>query len=147
VAVEDVSDVPGGELPDPRLAALETAALLVRQQTPEAVLGALVDNAAADFIATWVAVVERSSGRVAASFGEHPPASWITAFVAGSRAAAAAEGPDDVAWAPLERACVDLVVGRPGRPVRGRERRQLGALAEIADVRWSELSSPGDRSR
>lgn len=140
VAVEDVHHVPGESLPDPRLAALETAALLVRQASSEAVLGALVERASADFSAAWGAVVHVAGGRLLASFGEPPPAAWIGAFVTGSRVADTPGGPDDVAWAPLARAALDLVVGRPGRPVRRRERQQLVALAEIADVRWAELS-------
>ena len=147
VAVEDIADVPGGILPDPRLAALETAAVLVRQPTGDAVLASLVHQAAHDFIATWVAVVDGAGQLVLASFGSPPPASWITAFVGGSRAAATAEGPDDVAWAPLARASLDLVVGRPGRPIRGRERQQLVALAEIADVRWAELADTRPEAR
>jgi hypothetical protein len=146
VAVEDVHAVPGGELPDPRLAALETAAVLVRQQTPEAVLQALVEHAAHDLSAEWGAVLDGAQPRVLASIGEAPPAPWIAAFVSGSRAAAAPEGPEDVAWASLERASLDLVFGRPGRPVRGRERQQLVALASIADVRWAELAAVADRS-
>ena len=140
VAVEDVADVPGGILPDPRLAGLESAAVLVRQTTKEAVLDSLVQQAAHDFSATWVAAVSTSDPVVLASAGSPPPATWISAFVSGSRAASTTEGPEDVAWAALERAALDVVVGRPGRPVRGRERQQLAALAEIADVRWAELS-------
>ena len=143
VAVEDVADVPGGVLPDPRLAALETASVLVRQDSAAGVLAALVEHAAHDFAATWAAVVDGSSTEALASFGEPPPAAWITAFVGGSRAAATVEGPEDVAWAPLVRASLDLVLGRPGRPVRARERQQLAALAEIADVRWAERRVAG----
>jgi hypothetical protein len=140
VAVEDVQLVPGEGLPDPRLAALETAALLVQQQSPERVLDALVDHAAHDFSAAWVAVIDGEGHAVHAAFGSPPPASWIGAFVGGSRVASTVEGPDDMAWATLHRARLDLVVGRPGRPFRARERQQLGALAEIADVRWAELA-------
>ncbi|HUP85237.1 MAG TPA: hypothetical protein VM143_06180 [Acidimicrobiales bacterium] len=138
VAVEDVQPVPGLGLPDPRLAALETAALLVQQPTPQLVLDALVDRAAHDFSAAWVAVIDGDGRSVRAAFGSTPPASWIAAFVTGSRAASA-DGPDDMAWASLRGAGLDLVVARPGRPFRARERRQLGALAGIADVRWVEL--------
>jgi hypothetical protein len=34
---------------------------------------------------------------------------------------------------------VNLLVGRSGRPLRARERRQLAALARIADTRWTEV--------
>jgi hypothetical protein len=48
-------------------------------------------------------------------------------------------GPDDVAWAALASADLAVVLGRDGRPFRARERRQLAALARIADRRWAEL--------
>jgi hypothetical protein len=145
VAVEDIAAVPGGGMPDPRLAALETAALLVQQVTPGGVLESLAEHAAHDFSAAWVAVIDGAGSRVHAAVGTPPPAPWIAAFVAGSRALDGAppdaqSGPEDMAWARLARADLDLVVGRPGRPVRRRERLQLKALAEIADVRWSELA-------
>ena len=139
VAVEDIAAVPGEGMPDPRLAALETAALLVQQVTPGGVLEALAEHAAHDFSAAWVAVIDGAGSRVHAAVGTPPPAPWIAAFVAGSRSLEGS-GPEDMAWARLARANLDLVVGRPGRPVRRRERLQLKALAEIADVRWSELA-------
>jgi hypothetical protein len=136
VAVEDIAAVPGEGLPDPRVAALETAARLVQEHTPDGVLAALAERTRNDFFAEWVAVID--GDRVRAAVGEAPPAAWIAAFVAGSRSLDSA-GPEDMAWARLTRSGLDLVVGRPGRPVRQRERLQLGALAEIADVRWAEL--------
>jgi hypothetical protein len=141
VAVEDLHQVPGEGLPDPRLAALETAALLVQLDEPDAVLEALVEHAAHDFGATWACVIDGQARAIQASVGEPPPAPWLAAFVVGSRSAAtgADAGPDDVAWTRLTRSNLDLVLGRPGRPVRARERRQLAALGEIADVRWAEL--------
>ena len=141
VAVEDVHHIAGESLPDPRLAALETAARLVRQQSPDTVLASLVEHAANDFSAAWGAVVDGAGQRIVTAVGEPPPAPWINAFVTGSRAADTPAGPEDVAWATLARASLELVVGRPGRPVRARERLQLAALAEIADVRWAELAT------
>ncbi|MGH9269291.1 MAG: amino acid-binding protein, partial [Acidimicrobiales bacterium] len=44
VVVEDLRPAPG-PLPDPRVAALESAELLVQQRTPAAVVGALADHA------------------------------------------------------------------------------------------------------
>lgn len=139
VAVEDVYDVPGGELPDPRLAALETAAILVQLDDPAAVLAALVEHAAHDFGAGWACVIDTHGPRVHAAVGEAPPAAWVAAFVVGSRTAPDG-APEDVAWSRLGRADLDVVLGRPGRPLRARERRQLAALGEIADVRWAELA-------
>jgi hypothetical protein len=145
VAVEDLHQVPGGGLPDPRLAALETAALLVQLDDPGAILQALAEHAAVDFGAPWAGVVDVASSTVLAVVGEPPPAPWLAAFVTGSRSADAGDsGPEDMAWTHLARSGYDLVLGRPGRPVRGRERRQLAALGEIADVRWAERSG-GDQ--
>ena len=141
VSVEDLQRVPGEGLPDPRLAALETAALLVQVDTPDGVLAALVEHAAHDFGAAWACVVDGEGPVVHASVGEPPPLPWVTAFVVGSRSAAVdTAGPEDMAWTRLTRSRLDLVLGRPGRPVRARERRQLAALGEIADVRWAELA-------
>ncbi len=140
VAVEDIHQVPGEGLPDPRLAALETAALLVQIDEPRAVLDALVEHASHDFASTWACVIDIDGGAVHASVGAPPPAPWVAAFVVGSRSAAIEDtGPEDVAWTRLSRSRLDLVLGRPGRPIRARERRQLAALGEIADVRWAEL--------
>jgi hypothetical protein len=140
VAVEDLRPVAAGAIPDARLAALETAAYLAEQTSPVDVLAALVVHAAADFEAAWAAVVDEDAGSVHAAVGDVPPTTWITAFVAGSRTTPDASGPDDIAWARLARSGLDVVLGRPGRPVRQRERQQLSALARIADLRWTELS-------
>jgi hypothetical protein len=43
-------------------------------------------------------------------------------------------GPDDLAWAELERSKLAVAVGRRNRPYRYRERRQLAALVRIADA-------------
>ncbi|MDQ6797484.1 MAG: hypothetical protein M3011_05575, partial [Actinomycetota bacterium] len=69
------------------------------------------------------------------------------AFVNGSRSSAAVVsgecGPDDVACAGLGDGRLALVVGRRGRPFRARERRQLGAVAHIADHRLADLEGTG----
>lgn len=146
VAVEDISEVPGGGPPDARLDALETAAILVQERTPEGVLRALVSHAAHGFAASWIAISDADGRVVHASIGSPPPISWIRAFVVGSRSAALDQttpteisGPDDMAWTTMQQAGLDLVLARPGRPLRTRERRQLTALVAIADVRWIEL--------
>ncbi len=53
-------------------------------------------------------------------------------------------GPADVAWAEMPVASLVVVLGRDGRPFRARERRQLVALARIADHRWADLVAPPD---
>ncbi|HET9442343.1 MAG TPA: hypothetical protein VFO65_03410 [Acidimicrobiales bacterium] len=149
VAVEDIHKVKGGLPPDPRLAALETAGVLVEQRTQDDLLHALATHAAHDFGAGWATVLGEEEPVVRAAVGACPPVPWTTAFMAGSRTvdtdllAGSGGGPEDMGWARLERARLDLVLGRPGRPIRSRERQQLAALVRVADVRWEELSPAG----
>jgi hypothetical protein len=145
----DVEDVrPASEsLRDPHLAALETAAMLVGATTGPELLGLLVEHAHLDFAADWAAVLDDD---VLAGVGDVPPAPWLSAFVEGSRSSARvarSHGNSDVAWAPLATARLDLVVGRASRPLRARERRQISALARIADTRWSEVVVRESRRR
>jgi hypothetical protein len=153
LVVREISEVDGVDVEevrpavdaarDPRLDALETAALLVEQETVAGLLDALVSHARHDFDAAWSSVVDLAGPVPLASVGVPPPTSWLGAFVAGSRTsalvAAGQSGPDDVAWAGLAVSDLALVLGRDGRPFRARERRQLSALARIADRRWAEL--------
>jgi len=80
-----------------------------------------------------------------------PPAAWLEAFIEGSRSSARVvaheAGPDDIAWAPMPSARLSLVIGRSGRPLRARERRQVAALARIADTRWTEVVVRDAQSR
>lgn len=130
---------------DPRLDALETASRIVGAGEPADVLEALCVHGGRTLGASWAAVVELGSGDLRATTGAVPAPGWLAAFVAGSRAAAsagsdpAAGGPDDVAWAPMPGSHLALVVGRGGTAFRARERRQVGALARIADTRHREL--------
>jgi hypothetical protein len=68
----------------------------------------------------------------------------LIAFVSGSRSSAAVTagecGPDDVAWTGLADGRLALVLGRRGRPFRARERRQLAAVARIADHQYAVLT-------
>jgi hypothetical protein len=131
-------------LRDPRLDALETAATLVSQRTPADLLDVLVDHAMRDFEAGWAVVLDVAGPHMVAAAGSPPPAPWLNAFVEGSRVsmlvARGETGPDELAWASLADADLELVLGRTGRPFRARERHQLSALARIADQRWFELS-------
>lgn len=146
----DVEDVrPAADwLADPRLDALETAAVLVEQDSVGHLLDRLTAHATHDFTADWAAVVDLESPAPLTTVGPVPPAAWLEAFVAGSRVsipAAGVGGPDDVAWAEMETAALVLVVGRRGRPFRARERQQLSALARIANHRWVELVTRASR--
>ena len=140
VDVEDVRPV-AEPLPDARIDALETAALLVEQGDAAGVVDVLVSHARRDFEADWVAVVDVGTELVSAGTGDAPSAEWLAAFLAGTGDAGevntAEFGPDDHAWAPLPGR--RLVLGRTGRPFRARERKQLAALARVAASRLAEL--------
>lgn len=154
VDVEDVRPA-ADALHDPRLDALETAAMLVGAATTEELLDALCVHGARTLGAAWAVVVDPSSSigsaEVLAAFGTPPSPQWLAAFVAGSQSSAAVAGadtgPDDVVWAPLAGSGLALVVGRNGTAFRARERRQGAALARIVDTRFRELSAPAARAQ
>jgi hypothetical protein len=149
VDVEEVRAV-DGPLPDPRLDALETAAVLVQQTHVVDLLEALTGEAQRDFAADWAAVVAledgsaRSNCRILVSTGEPPEPGWLAAFLAGSSSSTTAAngdaGPEDVAFAMFPSGDIALVLGREGKTFRARERRQLLALAKVAGYRWTELT-------
>ena len=161
VDVEDVRPSTDHVL-DARLDALETAEVLVRATSVDEVCESLVAHAARDFEAQWCVLSGLDADDSSVSIGAPPAAAWLRAFVAGSRYSvdtvpssplsgeqgpsgplSGEEGPDDVAWAPLPAADRALVLGRKGRPLRTRERRQLAALARIADHRWRQIEMAG----
>jgi alkylated DNA nucleotide flippase Atl1 len=138
VDVEDVRAVVG-DIPDARVAALESAAELIAQPDAAAVCKALVEHVRRDFESEWAAVVPHPGTNVPpVSSGDAPSADWLAAFLAGSGGTGLADhGPDDVAFAALTADGAALVIGRGGRPFRSRERRQLNALARIVGWRLS----------
>jgi hypothetical protein len=144
VDVEEVRAVEG-PLPDPRLDALETAAALVEQTNVVDLLEVLTAEAQRDFAADWAVVAAVADGNVLVATGEGPEPVWLAAFLAGSTSSPPATngdaGPDDVAFAVLPIASLALVLGRDGQAFRARERRQLVALARVADHRWAELTA------
>jgi hypothetical protein len=145
VDVEDVRPATDGQ-PDPRVDALETAAMLVEKTTLDGLLDALCERAYHDFEADWSAVIDSVTVTDAplASVGHPPSTAWLAAFVAGGSSsvtvAAGETGPEDVAWATLPSAGLAVVLGRRGRPLRARERQQLAALTRIADHRHGEVA-------
>jgi hypothetical protein len=145
VDVEEVRSVDGA-LPDPRLDALETAAVLVEQTHVADLLEVLTAEAQRDFGADWAAVVALEDGNVLVSTGEPPEPVWLAAFLTGSSSSATAAngdaGPDDVAFALFPAGGIALVLGRDGKAFRARERRQLLALAKVAGARWMQLTRP-----
>jgi hypothetical protein len=142
VDVEEIRPV-ADALHDPRLDALETAAILVGATERDELTRAVVEHARRGVGAVWSAVVSLDDGMVVAEEGPAPSAGWLVAFVAGSqssaRVTAGEAGPDDVVWAPLPSAGLALVVGRDGTAYRARERRQVAALARIVDTRLREI--------
>jgi len=143
VDVEEVRAVEG-PLPDPRLDALETAAVLVQQMHAVDLFEALTAEAQRDFAADWAAVVALEGGSVLVSAGDPPEPAWLAAFLAGTTSSTTATngdaGPDDVAFATFPAGDIALVLGRDGKAFRARERRQLLALAKVAGHRWIELT-------
>lgn len=130
-------------LRDPRLDALETAAMLVGAATADDAVVELCTHAVRTVGALWGAVVDLESGELVASEGDAPSTAWLTAFVVGSqssaRVAGSDTGPADVVWAPLPVAGYALVMGRHGEAFRARERRQAAALARIVDARFRDM--------
>ena len=143
VDVEEVRSVEG-PLPDPRLDALETAAVLVDQTSVADLLEVLTAEAQRDFAADWAAVVALDDGNVLVSTGEPPEPVWLAAFLNGSSSSVTAAngdaGPEDVAFALFPAGDIALVLGRDGKAFRARERRQLLALAKVAGARWTQLT-------
>jgi hypothetical protein len=139
VDVEDVRPALSSVV-DPRLDALETAAFLVDQLSVPELLEALARRSSRDFQSDWAVVLDLEAPSPMVEVGSAPPAAWLQAFVAGSRASVGVVGgPDDMAWAELGAADLVILLGRRGRPFRARERRQLAALARIVDQRWMDL--------
>jgi hypothetical protein len=142
VDVEEIRPV-ASALHDPRLDALETAAILVGATDRDELTRAVVVHSRRAVGAEWSAVVQLEGGQVLAQDGPVPPGPWLAAFVAGSqssaRVASGEAGPDDVVWSPLPSVGLALVVGRDGTAYRARERRQVAALARIVDTRLREI--------
>ena len=148
VDVEEVTAM-AEALRDPRLDALETAAILVGASTPAEAIEELCTHAVRTVGAEWGVVVEQDPPNELTRHGDAPDLAWLLAFVAGSqssaRVAGGASGPEDVVWAPLPSAGLALVLGRSGTAFRARERRQAAALARIVDTRFRELSMIASR--
>jgi len=128
--------------PDPRIDALESAAVLCECDSVTALLDTLAEHLQREFMADWTAIV-RGDAILAASGDDVPGVELITALAVGTTAspkvADGTTGPEDLAVACLSRHDATLLVGRAGHPFRRRERVQLLALARIADRSWSLL--------
>lgn len=143
VDIEDLRRV-DGITHDPRADALETAAIIVGATDRAGLLESVVVHGRRVLGGEWAAVLRIGDGEVLATDGEAPGSVWLRAFVAGSRSSAqvasGASGPEDIVWSPLPGAGLALVVGRSSTPYRARERREVAALARIADTRLVDFS-------
>ena len=121
--------------PDP-LDALETIEHVCAAADAVDLADRLTARVRSEFNADWAAVL-RESELVATDGLGVPDPSVLHALASGTSAspavAAGESGPDDLAVAPLEPSGSYLLVGRVGHPFRRRERRQLLALARVAD--------------
>jgi hypothetical protein len=128
--------------PDPRIDALESAAVLCETTSIPALQETLVGHVKREFLADWAALVNDDG--VVVSAGNVTSAEMLPALAAGTAAsplvADGTTGPDDLAVAHLPDHKVSLLVGRDGHPFRQRERVQLLALARIADRAWRLLA-------
>ncbi len=133
-SVEEWREV--GTFPDPRLDALESVEHLSGAATRTELIERLVDSVREEFSADW-AVMLHGDVVLASAGADMPDPSVLEALAAGTAAspvvAAGESGPDDLAVAPFPTGNLVLLVGRDGHPFRRRERRQLIALARIAD--------------
>ena len=138
VDVEDVRTL-HSDRHDPGLTVLATATRLMEAGDEAMMLKVLCEHLVADFESDWAVALRLATADTLVEVGEAPSPAWVAAFVHGSRhldgGANGESGPDDVAWADLGGAGVALALGRKGRPFRWRERRQLAALARIAELR------------
>jgi len=120
---------------DPRLDALDTAEQLVAAPTASALRARLVARTRSEFGADWTALLVGDEAPV--FDGAAPTPEMLRALAAGTGAsplvAEGVAGPDDLMVARLADACAVLLVGRAGHPFRRRERKQLIALAKIAN--------------
>jgi hypothetical protein len=122
--------------PDPRLDFLRLVEDLIAAPDLSTLEARLVSAVVSEFTADWAAIV--APGAVLVSAGEPMPSPEVLdALAAGTAAsplvASGVTGPDDLAVAPMPARGATVLAGRGGHPFRALERRQLLALARIAD--------------
>ncbi len=132
-----------GPARDPRIQALDAATTVVEAGTSLEVLDALMWALGREVGASWTAVVDLIESALVRAVGDTPSEEWLVAFAQGSVSAGVGPGlggTGDVTCALLEGTDLAVLAGRPGRPLRWRERREVGALARIAGARVAELA-------
>jgi hypothetical protein len=141
-SVEEVRRV--GIFPDPRLDALESAAVLCETESIDDLHRVLTAHVAREFLADWVALL-RGDEILAADGDGVPDAAKLVALDAGTAAsplvADGRTGPGDLAVARLPTHEGAILVGRDGHVFRRRERAQLMMLARVADRAWTLLDA------
>jgi hypothetical protein len=122
--------------PDPSVDALMAVHKLFDSADVKELAELLVLSVRNEFEADWTTVLQGRDPIAGAGVGAPSP-SVLEALAAGTAASPAVAsgdaGPDDLAVAPLVSLDAVLLAGREGHPFRRRERRQLLALATIAD--------------
>jgi hypothetical protein len=141
-SVEEVRRV--GIFPDPRLDALESAAVLCETESIDDLHRVLTAHVGREFLADWVALVQ--ADEILAADGDGvPDAAKLAALVAGTAAsplvADGVVGPGDLAVARLAVHDAAILVGRDGHVFRRRERAQLMMLTRVADRAWTLLET------
>jgi hypothetical protein len=142
-SVEEVRRV--GIFPDPRLDALESAAVLCETETIADLHRVLTAHVRREFLADWVSLLQGDVvvGSDAAEGTNAPDAAKLVALAAGTAASPlvvdGVSGPEDLAVARLPVHGAVILVGRNGHVFRRRERAQLLMLARVADRAWSLL--------
>lgn len=141
VVVEAVRPLAGAGR-DRRQEAYRGAASLLAETTPEGVLGVLAALARRDLVADWAAVVDAGGGEraILCADGRTPAGAWLVAHIARGTDPSDGGAVGDVAWAEMASWDLLLVAGRPGWIFAAGERRQLEALAALADARWADLA-------
>jgi len=139
-SVEEVRRV--GIFPDPRLDALESAAMLCETESIADLQGLFVLHIRREFLADWAALLH-DGVLLAADGAEVPEVAKLGALAAGFAAsplvADGVAGPEDLAVARLPVNEAVILVGREGHVFRRRERAQLLMLARVADRAWRLL--------
>jgi hypothetical protein len=133
---------------DPRLDALESAEQLAAAPSADALRGQLVRGVVAAFTAEWSALLPAHADDptfAPVTAGAAPDAPMLHALAAGTAAsplvAEGVAGPDDLMVAQLPAFGAVLLVGRAGHRFRRRERKQLLALARVADHMGARLTT------
>ncbi|HYL40203.1 MAG TPA: ACT domain-containing protein [Candidatus Binatus sp.] len=139
VSVEEFHPIPGRGR-DRRLDPYDTAVAILRERTPQDVLGALAERAVAELDATWSAVLDVEDAIVIASSGRHPAAPWLVPYLGLARPPAGRPDTGDVGWVDLAAWDLVLLVGRPGWRLGTSDFARLEAMAGLADARWGDLA-------